>query len=176
MYRAPEIKVSEWFQGTPTTLSDLKGKPVVLHMFQVNCPGCFVYSIPKIYDLEKKYAAKGVEFIGLAVRFEEYDQNTKENVKAFLEKGSLTKHVKSSIPSSYAEKYSSGQIKLGHRIGWDAGEAERMSETFRAYSNRGIVQGTPYEYLIGRDGRIIVSEFDIDKEEIEGHLDKMLKA
>ena len=44
---APDLKVSEWVQGDPVQLSDLLGNIVLVEVFQVNCPGCFIYGLPK---------------------------------------------------------------------------------------------------------------------------------
>ncbi|RPH73295.1 TlpA family protein disulfide reductase, partial [bacterium] len=43
---APDLQVSEWVQGGPINLKDSQGKVVVVEVFQVNCPGCFIYGIP----------------------------------------------------------------------------------------------------------------------------------
>src|ERR1700761_2194689 len=45
---APEIAVSRWFNtGTPLTLSGLRGRPVLLHAFQMLCPGCVSHGTPQ---------------------------------------------------------------------------------------------------------------------------------
>lgn len=172
--QAPELKVHEWLQGKPTTLNDLLGEPVVLHMFQVNCPGCFLYSIPKIYELEKKYVPKGVEFVGLAVRFEEFDENSKKNFKNFLNKGELTDLVRRKCSENLIRDYASRKIKLNYRVGWDKGSDGSYSETFGSYVQKNLVRGTPYEYLIDSKGQIVMRDFDLDIDVISGNLDNML--
>ena len=44
--KAPNLKVSEWVQGNNTNLDQHNGNVVLVEVFQVNCPGCFMYGIP----------------------------------------------------------------------------------------------------------------------------------
>lgn len=83
---APELKVSEWVQGGPVQLKDLLGDVVVIEVFQVNCPGCFIYGLPEAIDVFHKYDDKGVKVLGLATAFEDYDKNNIENLKLLLTK------------------------------------------------------------------------------------------
>ena len=48
---APKIKVSEWVQGRPIDTTQEKGNVVVAEVFQVNCPGCFLYGLPEIINI-----------------------------------------------------------------------------------------------------------------------------
>ena len=81
---APELKVSEWVQGGPINLKDYQGKVVVVEVFQVNCPGCFIYGIPEAIDTFQKYKNNDVIVLGLATAFEDFDKNTLENLKLLL--------------------------------------------------------------------------------------------
>jgi hypothetical protein len=45
--KAPSLGVSEWVQGAPTSLEEEKDKIVLVEVFQVNCPGCFMHAIPE---------------------------------------------------------------------------------------------------------------------------------
>ena len=81
---APELKVSEWVQGGPITLKDYQGKVIVVEVFQVNCPGCFIYGIPEAIDTFQKYKNNDVVVLGLATAFEDFDKNTLENLKLLL--------------------------------------------------------------------------------------------
>lgn len=51
--KAPEWDVSEWINGTGTTLEALKGKVVIIDFFQLWCPGCNNFSIPLVETWEK---------------------------------------------------------------------------------------------------------------------------
>jgi thiol-disulfide isomerase/thioredoxin len=80
----PELKVTEWVQGGPINLKDYQGNVVVVEVFQVNCPGCFIYGIPEAIETYHKYRNKGVVVLGLATAFEDFDKNTIENLRLLL--------------------------------------------------------------------------------------------
>jgi hypothetical protein len=81
---ATDLKVSEWVQGGPISLKDYLGKVIVVEVFQVNCPGCFIYGIPEAIDTYNKYKNNEVLVVGLATAFEDFDKNTVENLKLLL--------------------------------------------------------------------------------------------
>ncbi len=81
---APELATSEWVQGEPTSLAKQRGHVVLVEVFQVNCPGCFLYSLPQSLDLHARYAEQGLSVIGLATAFEDYDKNTLENLRKLV--------------------------------------------------------------------------------------------
>lgn len=85
--KAPEIDVSHWVQGMPTTLRQEKDHIVLVEVFQVNCPGCFLHGIPEAIDIYRLYGDQGVRVLGLATAFEDYDKNTLENLQALAERG-----------------------------------------------------------------------------------------
>lgn len=87
--RAPNLELSEWVQGTPTNLDDLKGNVVLVEVFQVNCPGCFLYGIPQAISVFEKFKDKNVKVIGVATAFEDYDKNNLENLKLLLTDGTV---------------------------------------------------------------------------------------
>lgn len=87
--KAPNIRISEWLQGIPTNIDKLHGNVVVLEVFQVNCPGCFLYGLPQSISLYEKYKNRDVKIIGLATAFEDYDKNTLENLKLLLTEGKV---------------------------------------------------------------------------------------
>ncbi len=85
--KAPNVKVSDWIQGLPTNIDKLLGNVVVIEVFQVNCPGCFLYGLPQAISLYEKYTDKDIKVIGIATAFEDYDKNTVENLKSLLSEG-----------------------------------------------------------------------------------------
>ena len=87
--RAPNIKISEWVQGIPTNIDKLQGNVVVLEVFQVNCPGCFLYGLPQAISLYERFKNSDVKVIGLATAFEDYDKNTLDNLKSLLTEGKV---------------------------------------------------------------------------------------
>jgi thiol-disulfide isomerase/thioredoxin len=87
--KAPNIHVSEWVQGLPTNLDKNIGKVVLVEVFQVNCPGCFMYAIPKAIEIYKNYSRDDVIVLGLATAFEDFDKNTLDNLKLLLTTGQV---------------------------------------------------------------------------------------
>ncbi len=71
------------------SLTDLLGSVVLVDVFQVNCPGCFLYALPKAIQLHEHYHDKGLKIIGLATAFEDYDKNTLGNLERLLETGEV---------------------------------------------------------------------------------------
>jgi peroxiredoxin len=87
--KAPLLSVSEWVQGEPVNFDQLAGKVVLVEVFQVNCPGCFLYSLPLAIDLYRKYAERGLVVLGVATAFEDFDKNTPDNLRRLAEKGEV---------------------------------------------------------------------------------------
>ena len=52
--KAPNLKVSDWVQGNNTNLDQHSGNVVLVEVFQVNCPGCFMYGIPESIEIYNK--------------------------------------------------------------------------------------------------------------------------
>ena len=87
--KAPNLKISKWVQGLATNIDKLKDSIVLVEVFQVNCPGCFLYGMPEAVDIYKKYRNDDVRVIGLATAFEDYDKNTVENLELLLTTGEV---------------------------------------------------------------------------------------
>jgi peroxiredoxin len=85
--KAPNLKVSDWIQGLPTNIDKLYGSIVVIEVFQVNCPGCFLYGLPQAISLYERYKDKEVRVLGIATAFEDYDKNNLENLRILLTEG-----------------------------------------------------------------------------------------
>jgi hypothetical protein len=88
-YSLSDISVETWVQGGPMTLNDLVRSVVLVEVFQVNCSGCFLYSLPKAIQLHETYKEKGLVVIGLATAFEDYDKNTLGNLQRLIETGEV---------------------------------------------------------------------------------------
>ncbi|NOT83200.1 MAG: TlpA family protein disulfide reductase [Methylococcaceae bacterium] len=87
--QSPLLSVSEWVQGTPVNIDQLSGKVVLVEIFQVNCPGCFLYSLPQAIHLHQQYAAQGMVVLGVATAFEDFDKNTLENLVRLVNGGEV---------------------------------------------------------------------------------------
>lgn len=111
--KAPNLQVSTWVQGKPTNLDNEKGNVVLVEVFQVNCPGCFLYSIPETIDIYRKYNDKGLTVLGIATAFEDFDKNNLENLQKLLSTGEI-------VGETYRAFSSTGQLndenKLPYRI------------------------------------------------------------
>lgn len=111
--KAPNLQVSTWVQGKPTNIDNEKGNVVLVEVFQVNCPGCFLYSIPETIDIYRKYNDKGLTVLGIATAFEDFDKNNLENLQKLLSTGEI-------IGETYRAFSSTGQLndenKLPYKI------------------------------------------------------------
>lgn len=100
------MAISEWVQGLPTTFANEKDHVVLVEVFQVNCPGCFLYGIPEAINIYTKYADEGIRVMGVATAFEDYDKNTLENLRALVEHGAVMGETRRAL-----EQY--GQLQNG---------------------------------------------------------------
>lgn len=87
--KAPNLKISEWVQGLPTNFDQEKDKIILAEVFQVNCPGCFMYGIPEAINIYNKYKDEGVRVVGIATAFEDFDKNTLDNLNLLLKTGEV---------------------------------------------------------------------------------------
>ena len=92
--KAPNLKVSKWVQGMDANLDKQNDNIVVVEVFQVNCPGCFMYGIPQSIEIYNKYKSEGVSVLGIATAFEDFDKNTLENLHLLLETGEVIGETK----------------------------------------------------------------------------------
>ena len=109
--KAPNFGVSEWIQGAPTNFDQEKDHVVLLDVFQVNCPGCFMHAIPEAINIYNKYKDEGVRVLGLATAFEDFDKNTLDNLKLLAETGEVIGETKNAL-SMY------GQLKEGNKLSY----------------------------------------------------------
>ncbi|HEX2169497.1 MAG TPA: TlpA disulfide reductase family protein [Nitrososphaera sp.] len=107
--KAPNLQVSTWVQGKPTNIDNEKGNVVLVEVFQVNCPGCFLYSIPETIDVYRKYKDKGLTVLGLATAFEDFDKNNLENLQKLISTGEV-------IGETYRAFSSTGQLKDENKL------------------------------------------------------------
>ena len=78
----------------------------LVEVFQVNCPGCFMYSMPEVINIYQKFKDDGLSVFGVATAFEDYDKNTLENLEMLLTTGEVVGDTKQAL-SQY------GQLKDG---------------------------------------------------------------
>jgi len=105
----PNLQVSKWVQGKPTNIDAERGNVVLVEVFQVNCPGCFMYGIPEAIRIYDKLKDRGVKVLGIATAFEDYDKNTVNNLELLLNNGLV-------IGETYRALAQYGQLRDGNRL------------------------------------------------------------
>lgn len=126
---APELAVSHWFNTPePITLQSLRGRVVLLHAFQMLCPGCVSHGTPQAQRAQSLFRNTDLAVIGLHTVFEHHAAMTPVSLEAFIH-----------------------EYRLTFPIGVDqASENDPIPVTMRRYQMR----GTPSCVIIGRDGAI----------------------
>jgi hypothetical protein len=107
--KAPNIEVSVWVQGKPTNIDKEKGNVVLIEVFQVNCPGCFLYGIPEAIDIYRKYNERGLKVLGLATAFEDFDKNNLENLQKLVTTGEV-------VGETYRALSQYGRLRDGNKL------------------------------------------------------------
>ena len=134
--KSPNFGVSEWIQGAPTNFDQEKDHVVLLEVFQVNCPGCFMNAIPEAINIYNKYKDEGVRVLGIATAFEDFDKNTLENLKMLVETGEVIGETKNAL-SMYG-KLQDGN-KLSYKIPFPLG-MDNLTKTTEEISQEKIMQ------------------------------------
>lgn len=131
---APPLQVSQWLNtGEPISLSSLRGKVVVLHAFQMLCPGCVSHGLPQTSRIRQTFPEVDVAVLGLHTVFEHHDVMTADALRAFIHEYRL------SFPIGIDQPAAHGNVPL----------------TMQAYA----LQGTPSLLLIDRAGRLRLRHF-----------------
>ena len=107
--KAPNLHIATWVQGKPTNIEDEKGNVILIEVFQVNCPGCFLYGIPAAIDIIRKYKDQGLTVIGVATAFEDFDKNNLENLQKLVTTGEV-------IGETYRALAQYGQLREGNKL------------------------------------------------------------
>ena len=118
--KAPNLKVSQWIQGVPTNFDKEKDHIVLVEVFQVNCPGCFLYGIPEAINIYNKYHSEGVTVLGVATAFEDFDKNTKENLELLLKTGEVIGDTKEELTQHGKLNDSKLPYKIPFPVGMDS--------------------------------------------------------
>ena len=58
--KAPNLKLGKWVQGIETNFDKEADNVKLVEVFQVNCPGCFMHSIPEIIKIYQKFKGEGL--------------------------------------------------------------------------------------------------------------------
>ena len=82
---APALQVSRWFNADPTlTLESLRGRVVMLHSFQMLCPGCVTHAIPQAVKVHEMFDPREVSVIGLHTVFEHHPVMNAAALEVFI--------------------------------------------------------------------------------------------
>ena len=118
--KAPNLKLGKWVQGMDTNF-DREGDNVKLvEVFQVNCPGCFMHSIPEIINIYNKYKGDGLSVMGVATAFEDYDKNTLENLEMLLTTGEVVGDTKQALTQYGQLDDGKLQFKIPYPVAMDS--------------------------------------------------------
>ena len=135
--QAPELAVSRWFNTPkPLTLSQLRGRPVFLHAFQLLCPGCVSEALPQVKRIEKTFGRTDLQIIGLHTVFEHHAAMSAVTLEAFIHEYRLASPIAIDLPDEYSD----------------------MPVTMQRFGLR----GTPSSVLIGCDGAIVSHVFGVE--------------
>lgn len=126
---APELAVSQWFNTeNPISLAALRGRVVLLHAFQMLCPGCVSHGTPQAERAHRMFRSTDLVVIGLHTVFEHHAAMSPVSLEAFIH-----------------------EYRLTFPIGVDqSGDGVPIPITMQRYQ----MQGTPTSIMIGRDGRV----------------------
>ena len=131
---ADELIVAEWVNvDKPICLSDLHGKVVVLHAFQMLCPGCVSYGIPQAIKIHNAFSRDDVVVLGLHTVFEHHAVMNSAALRVFMH-----------------------EYKIPFPVGVDTAQADHpIPLTMQSYELR----GTPSLVLIDRKGVVRLHHF-----------------
>jgi thiol-disulfide isomerase/thioredoxin len=87
--RLPEFQgISEWLNGSPLTISSLKGQVVLVQFWTFSCINC-QRTLPYVVQWHQKYASRGLKVIGVHTPEFGFERDA-NNVKQALRKYQIT--------------------------------------------------------------------------------------
>lgn len=82
----PEWQVSDWLNTPrPLTLQSLRGRVVLLHAFQMLCPGCVSWGLPQAERVRQAFPQSELAVVGLHTVFEHHQVMNVEALQAFIQ-------------------------------------------------------------------------------------------
>jgi len=67
-----------------------------LFLFQVNCPGCFLFGFPMVNQLYEEFHST-ISFLGISTAFEDFEWNNDENTRLLLERQEVVGETKKAL-------------------------------------------------------------------------------
>lgn len=86
---AINLDITQWVGGPSSNISNELGKPILIIVFQVNCPGCFINGIPETLEIRDIYKDSPLLTWGLATAFEDFHLNNLENLNKLINSGEV---------------------------------------------------------------------------------------
>jgi len=123
---APAWTAAPWFNSAPLELAELRGRVVMLHAFQMLCPGCVSHGIPQAARIHTTFNPQDVAVVGLHTVFEHHSAMAPQALRVFLH-----------------------EYRVPFPVGVDRPGDTSIPTTMAAYEMR----GTPTLVLIDREGR-----------------------
>lgn len=81
----PEWAVAAWLNTpAPITLASLRGRVVLLHTFQMLCPGCVAHGLPQAERVHRAFPASELAVVGLHTVFEHHAVMAVDALQAFV--------------------------------------------------------------------------------------------
>lgn len=158
---APDFKGEFALNGTPTKLSDLKGKVVLLDFWAVWCGPCTA-TFPHLREWHKEYKDKDLEIVGLTTYYEKYAFDPKTGTLEEAQQD-LSKEQEQKMLKDFAAHH-----KLEYHLTvLPRKEMDKVSDAYK-------VEGIPQAVLIDRKGLVRMVKVGAEKENAED-LAKMIK-
>lgn len=117
--KAPELILDSWVQGEPSTIARQKGNVILIKVFQVNCPGCFIHGFPEIIGIFNKFHEQSLVVWGLATAFEDFDKNNLENLNTLLKTGEVTGETLEAMNRSGLLNANRLEYPISFPVAWD---------------------------------------------------------
>jgi thiol-disulfide isomerase/thioredoxin len=131
---APELEVSEWINAAePLSLAALRGRVVVVHAFQMLCPGCVMHGTPQAVKIHQAFDRDDVVVLGLHTVFEHHSVMGPEALKVFMR-----------------------EYRIPFPVGVDRAVA---GSPIPATMQRYALRGTPSLLVVGRNGTLRLNHF-----------------
>lgn len=129
-----EIEASDWLNtDKPLSLPSLRGRVVVVTVFQMLCPGCAQFSLPQARNLHLAFARKDLVVIGMHSVFEHHHVMTPDALHVFVR-----------------------EYRLKFPIAIDRPQEDlSVPATMRKWG----LNGTPTSMIFGRDGGLALQHF-----------------
>jgi hypothetical protein len=116
---AIDLDVDGWLGGPPTNISNERGKPILIKVFQVNCPGCFTHAIPETLEISAKFKDSPLLVWGLATAFEDFQLNTLENLKKLIDFGEVVGETHAVLNSQGLLNNNRLDYSITFPVAWD---------------------------------------------------------